>query len=78
MAVRPELWSRIARRLGAGHPSVAMAPAANNPIWRRTALLASGQRLAVAASVVMGTVLVTDRQPDSIVVSARYLAVLQP
>lgn len=77
MVVRPDLWSRIARRLGTGRPPVVMAPAANDPFWRRTRFWQVVSGLAVAASVVMGTVLVTIRQPDSIVVSARYLAVLQ-
>lgn len=78
MVVRADLWVRIASRLGAARPAVRAAPsAANDPVWRGARFWQVVSGLAVAASVVLGTVLVTTRLPDSAVVSARYLAVLQ-
>lgn len=83
MTVRPELWQRIAGRLGVGTSPVAASPrsappaAANDPLWRSVGFWRVTSGLALAASVVMGTLLIGSRLPDGQPPAPRYLAVLQ-
>jgi anti-sigma-K factor RskA len=90
MAVRPELWDQLMSRLGVSAvvPPVAQAmavtPAANEPVWRSVGFWRATSAFALAASVVMGTVLLTQGARDGAAPTgvagaqaARYLAVLQ-
>lgn len=85
-AVPPQLWSRIAARLGAAPltPGHAPSAAANDPVWSGLRFWQALSGVAVAASLVLGTVLLTSRtqSPDAAQTHApaqapRYLAVLQ-
>ncbi len=82
-ALPPQLWPRIAARLGAG--PLFQAPtqepaAANDPAWSGVRFWQLLSGLSMAAVVVMATVLVGQRQPEPTAVvqaAPRYLAVLQ-
>lgn len=91
MAVRPELWHSLMSRLGVSTPVVpplavprAAPDAANEPVWRSVGFWRATSAFALAASVVMGTALLTQRLPDAgapagvpVAQATRYLAVLQ-
>ncbi len=72
------LWPKIATRLGAA--PVARPPgapyAANDPVWQRLRRWQLIGGLAIAASLVLATLLVL-RTPTAVDAPARYLAVLQ-
>ncbi|HEX5371325.1 MAG TPA: anti-sigma factor [Aquabacterium sp.] len=78
--VRPELWRRIVERLGpwtgARHDG-ARAPAANESLWQGVAVWRLISGVALAASLVLATVLLTSRLQSPATPEARYLAVLQ-
>jgi len=82
----PQLWSRIASRLGApGMTQTAGTPttAANDPMWSGVRFWQLVSGMAIAAVVVMATVLVGQRLPEATPSNQaaqampRYLAVLQ-
>lgn len=86
VALPPQLWSRIAARLGA--VSLTQAPrnapptasAANDPRWTGVRFWQAVSGLAVAAVVAMATVLVSQRPPEPAPLAQaapRFLAVLQ-
>ena len=83
VALPPQLWPRIAARLGAGplfQSPTQEPPAANDPAWSGVRLWQLVSGLSMAAVVVMATVLVAQRQPEPTAVvqaAPRYLAVLQ-
>lgn len=88
VALPPQLWSRIAARLGAAPlaqvprnaPPTASASAANDPRWTGVRFWQVVSGLAMAAAVVMATVLVSQRQPEPAPLAQaapRFLAVLQ-
>lgn len=68
------LWSRIAAKLGS-QPSARSDGAANDPLWQRLRRWQLAGGLAIAASLVLATLLVL-RMPGA-EAPARYLAVLQ-
>ena len=86
VALPPQLWSRIAARLGAApltQPSrnaPPTAPAANDPRWSGVRFWQAVSGLAMAAVVAMATVLVSHRPPEPTPLAQatpRFLAVLQ-
>lgn len=93
-AAEPEaqLWSRIEAGLGAATPAVASSPAApmaqradgaarpaaNDPLWQRLRRWQATSALAVAASLVLATLLVLRApEPQGPMTGERYLALLQ-
>lgn len=82
-AVPVQLWARIAARLGSAPIQPAHPAAANDPLWSGLRFWQALSGVAVAASLVLGTVLLTSRSTDPIQDAAhraqapRFLAVLQ-
>ncbi len=80
----PQLWSIIEKRLGAGAsvPPVARVaaphtPAANDPLWQRVQRWRAVSALAIAASVLLASLLVLRAPGPDAPIADRYLAVLQ-
>lgn len=84
MAVKDDLWPRLLLRLGAlpglpaaGAQATGQPGAANDPLWRRLGFWRATSAFAVAASLVMATMLISTRLAGTGPAPARYLAVLQ-
>ena len=75
--VPPALWPRIEGGLADARPlPVSRSAAANDPAWRRLRFWQTVSGVAVAASLVLGSVLLL-RAPAPPAEAARYLALLQ-